>query len=111
MDILLRSFAEWKGRRKAAQIIVFDGGAEVETTRAFVKGALTGIVLAVAVFALAAPSAISPTMLDEFAHREMLLREANKRADQALAVADVCLNTAQSMEQTLKSYQQFLGNR
>jgi hypothetical protein len=108
MDFLLRKVVEWKGRRKAAQIIVFDGAAEIERTRSFVKGCITGIVLAMGAFALAAPSVTSPTIMQELANRESLLDQANERADQAIVLADVCVRTAQGMEQTLSAYRQLV---
>lgn len=109
MDTLLRRLVEWKARRKAAQVIVFDGGSEVERARAFLRGALTGIVLSAIIFVLTAPGLSDPHLIEEISHREALLEEANQRLSQALSVADVCLNTAQKMEQTLESYQAYLG--
>lgn len=111
MDTLLRRFAEWKGRRRAAQVIVFDGGGEVERTRAFVKGAVTGITLCLLVFLLTAPSMTDSDLVVELRHREVLLTEANQRMKQAMTVANVCLNTAEQLEKTLSAYQTFLGGR
>ena len=111
MDTLLRKLAEWKGRRKSAQIIIFDGAADIEKTRSFLRGALCGIVLAFVAVAIAAPNTADPVLLEEMQRREALLRDANERATQAMALVDVCMNTAQGMEQTLKSYQQFLGGK
>lgn len=111
MDTLLRKLVEWKGRRRAAQIIVFDGGAEVEKTRAFVKGTVTGIVLTLGVFLLTAPTSNDPQAVEELRRRELLLAEANQRTAQAVSVADICLNTAEHLERTLDSYQSALLRR
>lgn len=111
MNTLLRRLAEWKGRRRAAQVIVFDGGAEVERTRSFLKGALTGITLTLIVFLLTAPTSNDAETVNQIQQRETLLRETNQRLVQAMQVADVCLNTAESLEKTLASYQAVLGNR
>lgn len=111
VDILLRMYAEWRGRRKAAQIIIFDGAAEIDKTRSFLRGALTGIAISFVAVAILAPSTIDPAAMDELQRREALVHDANARAAQAVALVDVCMNTAQGMEQTLKSYQQFLGGR
>jgi hypothetical protein len=111
MDTLLRRFAEWKGRRRAAQVIVFDGGAEVEKTRAFLKGAVTGITLCLLVFLLTAPSMTDSDLVIELQRREVLLSEVNQRMEQAMTVARVCLNTAEQLEKTLSAYQNFLGSR
>jgi hypothetical protein len=110
MDTLLRRLAEWKGRRRAAQVIVFDGGAEVETTRAFAKGALSGIGVTLLIFLLTAPTITDSSSVAELERREHLLREANDRTNQAMSVARVCLATAEHLEQTLESYQAFLGS-
>jgi hypothetical protein len=111
MDALLRRLAEWKGKRKAAQIIIFDGAAEVDKTRSFLKGVCTGAGAAVLAFALAGPVALDNRLLEELQRREALLRDSNSRADQAMRVADVCLTTAQNLERTLAGYQAILGNR
>lgn len=111
MDTLLRKLAEWKGRRRAAQVIVFDGGADVEKTRAFLKGAVTGIVLALLVFFMTAPSTASPEVFEELQERERLLNETNERLTQAMNVAAVCMNTAERLDKTLDSYQSYLGAR
>lgn len=108
---LLRRIVEWKAGRKGAQVIIFDGGAEVEKTRAFVKGAATGGGVVILAFALTAPTTIDPSLADEIVRRERLLGESNRRAEQAIEVAAVCLNTAQNLERTLASYQDFLGGR
>jgi hypothetical protein len=111
MDTLLRKLAEWKGRHRAAQVIVFDGGAEVETTRAFLRGALSGIGITLVVFLLTAPTTTDASAIAELERRETLLREANRRTQQAMGVASVCLDTAEHLERTLASYQTFLGSR
>jgi hypothetical protein len=111
MNTLLRRLAEWKGRRRAAQIIVFDGGAEVERTRSFFKGASCGAALTLGLFLLTAPNSRDELLLDEISRREVRLKEANERLVQAMAVADMCLSTAESLERTFSSYQSFLGAR
>jgi gas vesicle protein len=111
MDTILRAFARWKARRKSAQIIIFDGGAEVETSRAFLKGGVTGVVVATLVFLLAAPSSVESHILEEVERREALVREANERVQEAMTLTDLCLRTAHGMEQTLHSYQERLGRR
>lgn len=108
MDTLLRKLAEWKGRRKAAQIIIFDGAAEVQTTRAFLRGALAGVFLSLVVFLLTAPTQLEPRTAEEISRREQLLLETSHRLNQALAVADACVNTAEHLQNTLSSYQSFL---
>lgn len=109
MDALLRRYAEWKAKRKAAQIIVFDGAAEIDRTRSFMRGCIVGIASAGAVFAMAAPTSISPSVAAELAQRETLVHHANERADQAVALAETCLRTAEGMQSTLRSYQQLMG--
>jgi hypothetical protein len=111
MNALLRRLAQWKGRRRAAQIIVFDGGAEVETSRAFLKGAVIGIGLTTVLFLVSAPGTSDEHLLDEIERRQALVREANQRLTQAVAIADVCLSTANQLEETLASYQAFLSGR
>jgi hypothetical protein len=111
MNTLLRRLAEWKGRRKAAQIIVFDGGAEVERTRSFFKGACCGAALTLGLFLLTAPNSRDELMIEEVNRRDIRLKEAHERLAQAVAVADMCLNTAESLERTFSSYQSFLGAR
>ena len=110
MDTLLRVLAEWKGRRRAAQVIVFDGGADVATTRAFARGAVSGILITLVVFLLTAPTLTDMTAQAEMEHRKTLLEEANRRSEQAMGIARVCLETAGHLERTLASYQSFLGN-
>ena len=109
MDTLLRKLAEWKGRHRAAQVIVFDGGAEVETTRAFLKGATTGIVTALLVFVIMAPTSTDGRVIEELQERQVLVEETNERLQQAMAVAKVCLNTAERLDKTIDSYQSHLG--
>jgi hypothetical protein len=111
MNTLLRRIAEWKARRKAAQIIVFDGGAEVERTRAFFKGASCGAFLTLALFLLSAPNTSDELLLEEVHRRDERLREASDRLTQAIAVADMCLSTAESLERTFSTYQGFLSAR
>jgi hypothetical protein len=109
MDTLLRVLAGWKARRKSAQIIVFDGGAEVERARSFLRGALAGVGISMLVFLLTAPGLSDPRLVEELDRRGALIEEANQRIAQAVEVAAVCLSTARRMEQTLASYQSFLG--
>lgn len=111
MDTLLRKLAEWKARQRGAQVIVFDGGSEVERSRAFLRGAFTGVGLTLAVFLLAGPRNGDPVAIQEAHHRGELLRDANRRLAQAVEVAEVCLATAENLERTLSSYQSFLGSR
>lgn len=111
MDALLRRFVEWKGRRRAAQIILFDGAADYQQASSFFRGALCGIGLTLVIFLLSAPDAPDANLVREINERDERLRDANKRLEQALAVAGVCLNTAQSLERTLGTYQSFLGGR
>ena len=111
MDTLLRKLAEWKGRRKAAQIIIFDGGAEVQRTKSFVRGALTGIGLTLGVFALSAPTSGDPELLEHVRLQEEMISDARARLNQAVQVAGLCVSTAANLEQTLSTYQAFLGSR
>jgi hypothetical protein len=109
MDFLLRKWVEWKGRRRAAQVIVFDGGAEVEKTRAFFRGSLCGAALMGGVYLLAAPTTVSPNLIEELERREALVRESADRTEQAMALAQSCMRTASGLEQTLAGYQQLIG--
>lgn len=111
MDSVLRRLAEWKARSKAAQVIVFDGGAEVERTRAFLKGAAAGVALSFGLVLLTAPTDADEHLLDEARQRERLLRDADRQLQQAVQVADVCLNTAEQLERTVETYEKFLGSR
>lgn len=108
MDTLLRWLAERKAGRRGAQIIVFDGGSEVERTRSFLRGTLLGAALTLGAFLLTAPTTTDARTVEELEHREMLLQEANRRLRQALEVADVCLSTAAQFEKTLSGYQALL---
>lgn len=108
MHTLLRWIVEWKSRRGAAQVIVFDGGAEVERSRAFFRGMAVGAGCALAAVVLAAPAGPDRALLREARRRELLLREAEERVAQAVAVADVCLGTARSMEETLDDYREIV---
>jgi len=111
MDTLLRKLAEWKARRRSAQVIVFDGGAEVEKDKAFLRGAITGIGITFAVFLFAAPRSGDTDLQEELERRERLVRESNRRMAQAVEVAEVCVNTAQNLERTLSAYEAILGTR
>jgi hypothetical protein len=111
METLYRWYALWQGRRRGAQVIIFDGGAEVERTRSFVTGAVVGVVLSFVTLSLAAPGTVDPELLRESAHRAELVREAEARVAQANELTRSCLATAQGMEQTLQSYRQALGKR
>ncbi|HEX8691070.1 MAG TPA: hypothetical protein VF746_01410 [Longimicrobium sp.] len=108
MDVLVRRWVEWKGRRKAAQVIIYDGAAEYEKTRSFVRGIALGALGMTVVFALTAPTAVDPQLVEQSVRRQTLLMDANRRADEAVEVANLCLRTASSMEQTLHSYQEML---
>ncbi|MBW3629852.1 MAG: hypothetical protein KY464_11210 [Gemmatimonadetes bacterium] len=109
MDTILRKIAEWKGRHRAAQVIVFDGGADVEKTRAFLKGAVTGIIMALLVFFMTAPTSTDARVIEELQERQELLDETNDRLQQAMTVANVCLNTAERLDKTIESYRSHLG--
>jgi hypothetical protein len=109
MNILLRRYAEWKGKRKAAQIIIFDGAAEIEKTQAFGKGALAGALVATLMYILIAPGTLEPSLMEEIAQRDQLLHEANQRAEEAMQLTGLCLNTAHGIERTLETYQRLLG--
>ena len=111
MDMLYRWYALWQGRRRGAQVIVFDGGAEVERTRSFVMGAAVGVGLSFATLALAAPGTVDPDLLAESARRAELVREAEARVAQANELTRSCLATAQGMEETLRGYREALGKR
>jgi hypothetical protein len=111
MDTLLRKIAEWKGKHRAAQVIVFDGGADVERTRAFLKGALTGIGVALVVFFMTAPTSTDGAVIEELQQRQKLLDETTTRLQQAMTVANVCLNTAERLDRTLDAYQSHLGSK
>jgi Tfp pilus assembly protein PilN len=108
MNTLLRRLAEWKAARRGAQLIVFDGGAEVERTRSFLRGTVVGSALTLGAFLLTAPTTTDSRTVEELEHRGMLLEEANARLRQALQVADVCLTTAAQLERTLSGYQALL---
>lgn len=109
MDALLRRYVEWRGRTKAAQVIVYDGGAEVEKTRYFVRGILSGVALSFLILSLAAPGTVNPELLAEADRRADLVHQANARAEQAVKVADLCLSTARRMDRTLDEYRRTLG--
>ena len=109
MQALLRRFVDWKARRKGAQIVIFDGAAEYEKTRSFLKGTAVGVGVAVAAFAMTGPTSLDPLLIEEIERREVLVKQSTERAEQALEVADVCLTTARNLENTLAAYQAFLG--
>ena len=108
MNAFLRAYAAWKYRRKPAQIIVIDGAAEIAASLAFLKGGLAGMGMALLLFAVMAPSTVSPAVVEEMARREALVHEARERSEQATALVHACLRTAEGMEQTLASYQKIL---
>jgi hypothetical protein len=108
MNTLLRRLAEWKAGHSGAQVIVFDGGAEVERTRSFLRGTLLGAALTLGAFVLTAPTTTDARTVEELQRRELLLDEPNRRLRQALEVADVCLTTAGQLEKTLTGYQALL---
>lgn len=108
MNTLLRWLAERKAGRSGAQVIVFDGGAEVERTRSFMRGTLLGATLTLGAFLLTAPTTTDARTVEELEKREMLVQEANRQLRQAIEVADVCLNTAGQLEKTLAGYQSLL---
>jgi hypothetical protein len=108
MDALLRRWVEWKGRSRAAQIVIYDGAAEYEKTRSFVRGIVAGVVGMSVFFALTAPTTVDPSLLEVARHRQVLVDEAHQRADQAVELAQLCLKTATNMDQTLASYQSML---
>ena len=109
MHVLLRRWVEWKGRRKAAQVIIYDGAAEYEKTRSLIVGIVVGALGMSFVFALMAPSAVDPHLLEAAQRRQLLAEEANQRADQAIQIAQLCLETASSMDHTLADYKKMLG--
>jgi len=109
MDLLLRKWVEWKGRSKAAQVIIYDGAAEYEKTRSYLRGLMVGAMGMTLLFALTAPTAVDFRLVEEAQRREILVHEANQRASQAVELAQLCLKTASSMDQTLASYQDMLG--
>jgi hypothetical protein len=108
MNWLIRRLAELKGSRRGAQIIVFDGAAEVERSRSFLRGALTGVGLSALVFAMAAPSAMDPVMFEEMQRRGELVQEAHLRVNQASTLIGTCLDNAEKLERTLHSYRDLL---
>jgi hypothetical protein len=108
MELLLRKWVEWKGRRKAAQVIIFDGAAEYEKTRSFARGVMAGALGMSVLFALTAPTAVDFQLLEEAQRRHVLVSEANQRTTQAVELAHLCLKTASEMDQTLTAYQKML---
>lgn len=108
MDLLLRKWAEWRGRSKAAQVIIFDGAAEYEKAKSFVRGMVYGVLGISLLFALTAPTAVDYRLLEEAERRQLLVREAEHRAAQSVELAQLCLKTASELDHTLASYQQML---
>ena len=108
MKTLLRRLAEWKAGRSGAQVIIFDGAADVEKAGSFLRGSIFGAALTLGAFLLTAPTTTDARTVDELHRRELLLEEANRRLQQALQVADVCLTTAGQLEKTLTGYQTLL---
>ncbi len=108
MYTLLRWLVEWKARRRGAQVIIFDGGAEVERTRAFFHGACAGGGAVIAVIILAAPTGSDPALRAETEHRGELLVEANRRTREAVTITEACLQTAQTMKETLDGYREIV---
>lgn len=111
MDVLLRKWVEWKARRKAVQVIIYDGAAEYEKTRSFVRGVLAGALGITVLFSLTAPSAVDPELLEGMRQRQALVEQADQRAQQAMGLADMCLNTARRMDETLTAYEEMLRER
>jgi hypothetical protein len=109
MDVLLRAYAAWRGRRRSAQILVFDAGAEVDTTRAHLRGALAGAAATLVLVALIAPGGVQPDLLAEMERRQALVHEARERSEQATALVHACLRTAEGMEETVTAYRAMLG--
>ncbi|HEX7242805.1 MAG TPA: hypothetical protein VF263_21130 [Longimicrobiaceae bacterium] len=108
MYTLLRWLAEWKGRRRGAQVIVFDGGSEVERTAAFFRGVLVGGGAVLLAGLVTAPLSSDSALREEGARRETLLRDAERRADQAFAITRECLGTAQTLSETLSGYREMV---
>ena len=108
MYTLLRWFVEWKARRRGAQVIVFDGGAEVERTRAFFHGVCAGGVSVLAVVVISAPAGADPALHAETERRGRLLAEANRRTEEAVTITEACLQTAQTMKETLDGYREIV---
>lgn len=107
MNTLLRKIANWKGRRKSAQVIVFDGGAEVERTRSFLKGGIFGVCATLLIVLLSAPQGADAELVRQLTMREEMLRESNERLEKTMQVTGVCLETAQNLERVLGSYNSF----
>ena len=108
MYTLLRWLVEWKARRRGAQVIIFDGGAEVERTRAFFHGVCAGGGAVIAVIILAAPTGSDPGLRAETERRGALLAEANRRTAEAVTITEACLQTAQTMKETLDGYREIV---
>jgi hypothetical protein len=108
MYTLLRWLVEWKARRRGAQVIVFDGGAEVERTRAFFHGVCAGGGAVIAVVIMTAPTSSDPALHAETERRGRLLAEANRRTEEAVAITQSCIQTAQTMKETLDGYREIV---
>lgn len=108
MYTLLRWMVEWHARRRGAQVIVFDGGAEVERSRAFLRGVLVGGAVVLVAGIVAAPLAFDPVLMREAERREALLREAESRARDATEVTGVCLAAVQTLQRTLDGYREMV---
>lgn len=108
MYTLLRWFVEWKARQRGAQVIVFDGGSEVERTRAFFHGVCLGGGAVLVVVVLTAPAGADPALHAEAERRGRLLAEANRRTEEAVTITEACLQTAQTMKETLEGYREIV---
>ncbi|HEX2191339.1 MAG TPA: hypothetical protein VHG51_20680 [Longimicrobiaceae bacterium] len=105
---LLRWIAEWQARRRGAQVIVFDGGAEVERTRAFFRGVCVGGGTVLLLGIVTGPVSSDPALQAETERRGVLLAEANRRAEDAVTITQACLHTAQTMKETLDGYREIV---
>lgn len=108
MYTLLRWIAEWEARRRGAQVIVFDGGAEVERSRAFFRGVCVGGGGVLLAGILTGPGALDPALEEESERRAGLVAEANRRTEAAVAITEACLHTAQTMKETLDGYREIV---
>jgi hypothetical protein len=108
MYTLLRWIVEWKARRRGAQVIVFDGGSEVERTRAFFGGLCVGGGAVLLVGLVTAPAMSDSGLQAEAERRSALLAEANRRVEEAVTITAACLATAQTMRETLDGYREIV---
>ncbi|HEV2150102.1 MAG TPA: hypothetical protein VGR37_22080 [Longimicrobiaceae bacterium] len=108
MYTLLRWIVEWKARRRGAQVIVFDGGSEVERSRAFFQGLCVGGGAVLLVGILTAPALSDPGLRAEAERRGVLLAEASRRTEEAVSITAACLQTAQTMRETLEGYREIV---